>query len=162
MVTYATYLAILKVLTYFPKPIKNCIDVLFQLCQKFAFFRRKDKRTKNVLLFRYFRTHTKPQTTPKKLNKKTRVVTKQDLVVVHLIICSLSSNINELKLLLSGLNLNFDIIYISESRITKSNLPTNNVHITGYNIEQTSTESLAGGSLIYISQKFSYKSRHDL
>ena len=59
------------------------------------------------------------------------IVRKQDLAVLHLNISSLISHINELKLLLSSLNLNFDIICISESRITKFNLPTSNIHIPG-------------------------------
>ena len=84
------------------------------------------------------------------------------MAVLHLNISLLSSHINELKLLLSSFNLNFDIICITESRITKSNLPTSNIHIPGYNIEQTPTESSAGGTLIYISQKLSYKNRLDL
>ena len=90
------------------------------------------------------------------------IVTKQDLAVLHLNISSLSPHINELKLLLSSFNLNFDIICITESRITKSNLPTSNIHIPYYNIEQTPTESSVGGTLIYISQKLSYKNRPDL
>ena len=90
------------------------------------------------------------------------IVTKQDFAVLHLIISSLSSHINELKLLLSSVNLNFDIICVTESRITKSNLPTSNIHISGYNIEQTPTESSAGGTLIYASEKLSYKNRPDL
>ena len=36
------------------------------------------------------------------------------------------------------------------------------MHIPGYNIEQTPTESSASGTLIYISQKLSYKNRPDL
>ena len=59
------------------------------------------------------------------------IVTKQGLAVLYLNISSLSSHINELKLLLSRLNVNFDIICISESRITKSNLPTSNRYIPG-------------------------------
>ena len=88
------------------------------------------------------------------------IVTQKILVVLHLIISSLS--INKLKLLLSSLNLNFDIICISESRITKSNLSTSNIRIPDYNIEQTPTESSAGGLLIYIFEKRSYKNRSDL
>ena len=84
------------------------------------------------------------------------------MAVLHLNISSLSSHINELKLLLSSFNLNFDIIDITESRITKPNIPTGNIHIPGYNIEQTPTESSASGTLIYISQKLSCKNRLDL
>ena len=84
------------------------------------------------------------------------------MAVLRLNISSLSSHINELKLVLSSFNLNFDIICITESRITKSNLPTSNIHIPRYNIEQTPTESSACSTLIYVYQKLSYKSRPDL
>ena len=72
--------------------------------------------------------------------------------MLHLEISSVSSHINELKLLLSSFNLNFHIICITESRITKSNLLTSNIHIPGYKTEQTPTESSSGGTLIYISE----------
>ena len=90
------------------------------------------------------------------------IVTKQDLAVLHLNISLLSSHINKLKLLLSSFNLTFDIICITESRITKSNLLTSNIYIPGYNNEQNPAESSAGGTLIYISQKISDKNRPDL
>ena len=77
-------------------------------------------------------------------------------------ISSLSAHINELKTLLSQVDTKFDIICISESRISKKNSLTTNIDTPGYNIEQTPTESSAGGSLIYISQKLSYKVRKDL
>ena len=59
-------------------------------------------------------------------------ITKQDLTVLHFNISAYSFKINERKLLLSILNLNFDIICIFETRIKKSNLPTSNFHIPGY------------------------------
>ena len=92
------------------------------------------------------------------------LVTKQDLaVVLHLNISSRISHINEPKLLLFIFNLNFDILCITESRITKSNLLTNNIHILpDYNIEQTPIESSAGSTLISIPQKRSYRNRPDL
>ena len=64
------------------------------------------------------------------------------MAVLHLNISSLRSHINELKLILSSLNLNFDIICKSESRITKPNLQTSSIHIPSYNNEQTPTEFL--------------------
>ena len=57
------------------------------------------------------------------------IVTKQDSAVLHLSISLLCFHLNKLKLLLSSLNLKFDIICISESRITKFNLSTSNIHI---------------------------------
>ena len=74
------------------------------------------------------------------------IVTKQDLAVLCLNISSLISHINELKLLLSSLKLNFDKLCTTESRITT------------YLV----TESSAGATLIYISQKLSYKNMPDL
>ena len=53
-----------------------------------------------------------------------------------LMYCDICPHINKLKILLSSLNLNSDIIWISESRITKSNLQTSNVHIPGYNLNK--------------------------
>ena len=77
-------------------------------------------------------------------------------------ILSLSAHINELKTLLSQVNTKFDIVCISERRISKKNSLTTNIDIPDYNNEQTPTESSAGGSIIYISQNLSYRVREDL
>ena len=69
---------------------------------------------------------------------------------------------HELKLFRSLLKVSFDIICTSESSISKHNLPTINISIPGYNIEHTPTESTAGGTLMYITEKISYKMRSDL
>ena len=104
-----------------------------ELIKKFSQINQLNDSNKNTVNCDYY-----------DLNKFNKViVTKQDLTVLHLNISSLSFHINELKLLLSSFNLNFDIILcITESRITKSNLPTSNIHIPGDNIEQTPTKSL--------------------
>ena len=77
-------------------------------------------------------------------------------------ICSIAPHIEKLKLFVSLIKTKFDIICISESRITKNNSLTTNVNIPGYNFEHTLTKSKAGGSLIYISDKISYKLHNDL
>ena len=87
---------------------------------------------------------------------------QQDLSISHLNISSLASHIHELKLFLSLLKVTFDIVCISESRISKHNLPTININIPGYNIEHTPTESKTGGTLMYISEKINYKILSDL
>ena len=57
-------------------------------------------------------------------------INENDLSVILLNISSLPLHINELKLFLSFFNkVKFDIISISESRITKSNTPTTNIDI---------------------------------
>ena len=90
------------------------------------------------------------------------VVNQSDFTVIHLNISSLALHIDKLKLFLSLIKTKFDIICISESRITKNNSLTTNVNIPGYNFEHTLTKSKAGGSLIYISDKISYKLHNDL
>ena len=87
---------------------------------------------------------------------------QHDLSIIHLEISSLASHIHELKLFLNLLKVSFNIICISESRISRHNLPTININRPGYNIEHTPTESKAGGTLMYISEKIGYKIRSDL
>ena len=89
-------------------------------------------------------------------------INENDLSVIHLNISSLPLHINELKRFLSFFKVKFDIISISESRITKSNTLTINIGIPGYNTEHTPTESKAEGCLLYISDKIHYKLRNDL
>ena len=51
---------------------------------------------------------------------------------------------------------------ISESRILKSQSLNTNVSLETYVIERTSTKSTAGGALLYINKRHSYKTRPDL
>ena len=90
------------------------------------------------------------------------VVNQSDFTVIHLNISSLALHIDKLKLFLSLIKTKFDIICISESRITNSNSLATNINIPEYNFKHTPTESRAGGSLMYISDKISYKLRNDL
>ena len=53
-------------------------------------------------------------------------------------------------------------IGITESRISKKQSPSNNINLPNYSIEHTLTEATAGGALLYINQKHSYKIRPDL
>ena len=57
------------------------------------------------------------------------VVNQSDLTVIHLNISYLALHIDKLKLFLSLIKTKFDIICISESRITKSNSLTVNINI---------------------------------
>ena len=87
---------------------------------------------------------------------------ENDLSVIYLNISSLPLQINELKLFLSFFKVKFDIISISESRVTKSNTLTTNIDKPGYNIEHTPTKSKAEVCLPYISDKIPYKLQNDL
>ena len=57
---------------------------------------------------------------------------------------------------------NFDIIAVSETRISKKTSLTSNINLNNYSFEATPTESTAGGTMLYVSNRLSYKPRTDL
>ena len=65
---------------------------------------------------------------------------------------------NHLK---NDLNPDFDILGIFELRILKSQSLKINISFQNYLIEQAHTESTAGGELLYINKKHSYKTHPD-
>ena len=89
-------------------------------------------------------------------------INKQDLYALHLNIPSISAHIDDLRTFLNLAQHKFDIICISESRISSKHPQTTNIDLPGSNMEQTPTEPSAGGTLNYISQSLSYKPRKDL
>ena len=89
-------------------------------------------------------------------------IKQQDFSLLHLNISSLSCHINDLINFLALINTKFDVICITETRLSHKNPLTTNIELPGYNIEQTPSESSAGGTLIYISQNLLYKRRTDL
>ena len=95
-------------------------------------------------------------------SKKLKINKQQDLSVLHLNISSISAHTDDLRTFLNLAHHKFDIICISESRISVKHPQTTNIDLPGFNMEQTPTESSAGGTLIYISQSLSYKPRKDL
>ena len=56
----------------------------------------------------------------------------------------------------------FDIIAVSETRITKNVPLLNNLNLNNYSFESTSTETCAVGTLLHIANHLSYKCRNDL
>ena len=81
-------------------------------------------------------------------DQKKILINQSDLTVMYLNISSLARNIDKLKLVNSLIKSKFDIICMSESRITKNKTLTTSNNIPGYNFEHTSTESEAGGLLM--------------
>ena len=71
-------------------------------------------------------------------------------------------NFNELEHLLSCTNKNFDVIAMSETRITKNISLPNNLTMNNFSFEFTSTESSAGDPLLYVANKLKYKPHLDL
>ena len=86
----------------------------------------------------------------------------KSLVLFHINACSLYKNFNELEHLLSCTYKNFDVIAISETKITKNISLTNNLTMNNFSFEFTSTESSAGGTLLYVANHLSYKPYLDL
>ena len=56
----------------------------------------------------------------------------------------------------------FNIIAISETRVTKNISLLSNLNLNNYPFEFTPTETSAGGTLLYIANHLSYKCRNDL
>ena len=87
---------------------------------------------------------------------------KPNFSLFHLNIASLQYHIDDLKLLITSLEHDFDIISISETKIKKNCPPTVDINIPNYQYEHTPTEAEKGGTLIYIANKYTYRPRTDL
>ena len=83
----------------------------------------------------------------------------KSLALFHINACYLNKNFNELEHLLSCTNKNFDVIAISETRITKNISLTNNLTMNNFSFEFTPTESSAGDPLLYVANNLKYKPR---
>ena len=77
-------------------------------------------------------------------------------------ILSLTYNIDQLHTLLSEININSDLIGITESWLEKDTTRTTNIDIKGYTFEHTPTETSCGGSLLYKKDTLKYICRKDL
>ena len=86
----------------------------------------------------------------------------KSLSLFHINACSLNKNFDDLQHLLSCTKTKFDIIAISETRITRQVSLLNNLNLNNYSFEFTPTETCAGGTLLYIANHLSYKCRNDL
>ena len=87
---------------------------------------------------------------------------EKSLSFFHINSCSLNKNFEELQNSLQSANTQFDVIAISETRIMKSTSITQNIELNNYSFEHTPTESSAGGTVLYIANHLSYKTRCDL
>ena len=87
-------------------------------------------------------------------------ISKKDksLALFHINVCSLNKTFDELEYLLRCANINFDVIAITKTRITKNVSQTNNLTMNNASFEFTPTESSAGGTLLDITNQLSYKS----
>ena len=87
----------------------------------------------------------------------------KSLSLFHINACSLDKNFDDLQHLLSCTKTNFDIIAISETKITKQQVfLSNNLNLNNYSFEFIPTETCAGGTLLYIAKHLSCKCQNDL
>ena len=63
--------------------------------------------------------------------------------------CLLNKIFEELQNLLQSTNIQFNVIAITETWITKNISVTQNIELSNYSFEHTATESSAGGTLLY-------------
>ena len=74
----------------------------------------------------------------------------------HINAGSLNKNFNDLLYLLKCTNKSFDIIAVSETRLSKKTSLTANVNLSNYSFESFPTESTVGGTMPYICNRLSY------
>ena len=86
----------------------------------------------------------------------------KSLSLFHINACSLNNIFDDRRHLLNCTKKSFDIIAISETRISKQLSLLNNLNLDNYYFEFTPTETSAGGTLLYIANHLSYKCRNDL
>ena len=84
------------------------------------------------------------------------------LFLFHMNACSLNKSFDDLQHLLSCTKNTFDIIAITETRITKNVSLLNNLNLNNHSFEFSPTETSAGGTLLYIANHLSYKCCNDL
>ena len=85
----------------------------------------------------------------------------KSLSLFHINACSLNKNFDDLQHLLSCTQKKFDIIVISETRITKEVSLLNNLNLN-YSFEFTPTETAGGTLLLYIANHLPHKCHNDL
>ena len=86
----------------------------------------------------------------------------KSLSLIRINACSLNKNFKDLQHLLSCTKTKFDIIAISETRITKQVSLSNSLNLYNYSFEFTPTETSVGGTLLFIANHLSHKCRNDL
>ena len=87
---------------------------------------------------------------------------KSSLFLFHLNTYSLSKNIDNFEHLIQSTKTDFDIIAVFESKVNKNKLPPIDINIPNYSYEFCPMEANAGGTLIYVRNHLSYKTRNDL
>ena len=75
---------------------------------------------------------------------------RKTLSIFHMNVCSLIKNFDNFNILTDKLNVNFDILGITESRFRKDSSSRINLQLDNYSTEHILTETSAGGTLLSI------------
>ena len=86
----------------------------------------------------------------------------KSLFLFHINACSRNKIFNDHQHLLCCTKNNFDIIGVTETRITTKVSLLNNLNLNNYSYEFTPTKATAGGTLLYIANHLSCKCFNDL
>ena len=81
---------------------------------------------------------------------------------MHINLRSLSTNFDNLSVMLEELQFPFSIIGLSETKIKKGNICLLNTNLSGYNFVSQSTFSNVGGIGLYVRDNLKYILRHDV
>ena len=73
-----------------------------------------------------------------------------------------SANIEEIEYLINKTNIDFGEIGISEIRVKKNNYPINSINLKVKSHKSCPKRSSEGGTLLYINNHLSYKTRNGL
>ena len=87
---------------------------------------------------------------------------KSDLALFHMNIDSLQFYFDELETFQANCPIDFQVLGITESRLTEANPPATNIILPGFNYEHIPTKSANGDALLYIKNGINYKVRPDL
>ena len=87
---------------------------------------------------------------------------KEKFSLFHTNIGSLAKHKEELETTLTMLDYKFDIIGITETKLTRKTKPKIDINLNGYKCYHVDTDAEKGGSLIYVSENISSKERTDL
>ena len=95
--------------------------------------------------------------------KRKKINPTKQFSILHLNIHSLELHLPELRIALSLLDIEFDFICITETKLTKNSAPKSDITLDGYQDPVgTPTEAAKGGVLIYARNGINFKPREDL
>ena len=81
---------------------------------------------------------------------------------LHKNISSICCNFDDLLTPLAKINVKFNIIDITETRLNKSSIRNTNIDLSGYSFEHTLTQANCGVALLYIDHNINYIVQDDL